>query len=69
MDIKSLVSLMQTVTGGIILAIVLWAIIKGYLVPGWAYTNMKAERDDANSRLMHHLDPTYPGPVPGPHPG
>lgn len=59
MSPKDIVGLLQYMTGGLVLGIVLWAIMKGYLVTGKTYNKVEAECDEYKQRYFAKVDPEY----------
>ena len=57
MDPKAILSLVQYMTGGLVLALVIWAIIAKKLVPGWTYQQMEDERNNYLTRYLNKVDP------------
>ena len=57
MDAKGIVGLLQYMTGGLILALVVWGFINKKIVPYWTYEELKALYTEAKDRLMTKLDP------------
>lgn len=63
MDPQKLVALLQYMTGGVVLGLVVWAMIKGLLVPYKTYDMVLAERDDFKDRYFKKVDPDYKAPA------
>jgi hypothetical protein len=57
MDPKQIVTLVQSVTGGMVLALLVWAIIARKLVPGWSYDKKAEECDEWKNRFLAKVDP------------
>ena len=59
MDANEVVALVQEISAGIVLALVIWAFITKRIVPGWIYEQKAADYDKLHDLYLSHVDPQF----------